>query len=254
MGGFSPQTAVAEKRGFQYDRRWMLTDTHGRFISQREYPQLAQWFASIEENDLIISHRQSAKSLRIEEAHNPERVTTRVKIWRDVLSARNIGKKINQQISKLLDIECSLVFMGLQDRRPIDNLDNAEVSFADAYPYLITNTASLDALSKAHGSEIIMNRFRPNIVIESDTPWQEDTWKLISIEGVSFEIIKPCARCQVPGIDQITGAIDNNILKTMSAQRRFGNKVLFGVNAILADEWMDSVQVGDEVDIVQLVK
>ena len=39
LGGIRLMEADVEERGFRYDRRWMLVDAEGVFVTQRVYPQ-----------------------------------------------------------------------------------------------------------------------------------------------------------------------------------------------------------------------
>ena len=48
LGGISVREALVQLRGLQYDRRWMLTDADGLFVSQREVPEMALLGAAIE--------------------------------------------------------------------------------------------------------------------------------------------------------------------------------------------------------------
>jgi uncharacterized protein len=41
LDGYSPSSAIVEKRGLQYDRRWLITDTEGVFITQRTVGKMA---------------------------------------------------------------------------------------------------------------------------------------------------------------------------------------------------------------------
>ena len=247
LGGFSPEMSVALKRGFEFDRRWMLVDHRGEFISQRSFPRLAQYYVSVEDNNLIFRHRAEDIQLIIEEANSVDKAAISVRIWRDTLHARGLGKKVDRLVSDFLNIPCKLVYMGIQDKRWVDQDPEREVSFADGYPYLITTTASIKDLSAKHGQDIAISRFRPNIVVSNEVPWEEDLWHILNIGETSFEIVKPCARCQVPGIDQTNGQTDEGILKSLAKHRRQGNSILFGVNARLSDDSHGMVSVGDEV-------
>ena len=51
-----------------------------------------------------------------------------------------------------------------------------------------------------------MNRFRPNVVVRDTEAFAEDPWKRIRIGEVVLDVVKPCSRCTIPGVDQITGA------------------------------------------------
>lgn len=80
-----------------------------------------------------------------------------------------------------------------------------ETAFADGFPFLLANAASLDDLNKqlaAKGETALpINRFRPNFVVAGAQPWQEDSWAGLRLGsgdgGVAFDNVKPCDRCKV---------------------------------------------------------
>jgi uncharacterized protein YcbX len=55
LAGIALTSALAIEKGLKYDRRWMLIDKNNRFISQREYAQLALIKISFSNNCLQIS-------------------------------------------------------------------------------------------------------------------------------------------------------------------------------------------------------
>ncbi|MBK7084527.1 MAG: MOSC domain-containing protein [Flavobacteriales bacterium] len=82
-----------------------------------------------------------------------------------------------------------------------------------------------------------MDRFRPNIVIAGGHAFQEDGWKGIATSGARFSLVKPCARCVIPTIDQHTGERGKEPSRTLATYRKrvMGDgkvKVDFGINAM----------------------
>lgn len=65
--------------------------------------------------------------------------------------------------------------------------------------------ASLNDLNQRLDAPILMNRFRPNIVLHGEqAPWAEDEWGKRNIRvqlkqgsAVDLELCKPCSRCTV---------------------------------------------------------
>ena len=98
-----------------------------------------------------------------------------------------------------------------------------------------------------------MDRFRTNILIDNDAPWEEDVWESVEIGGITFDLVKPCARCIMTTQDQVTGErvggnpIQGLAEKRMSADRRVPG-VLFGWNAVPRNE--GTINLGDEMRIV----
>ena len=124
-----------------------------------------------------------------------------------------------------------------------------QVSFADGFPFLIISQASLDDLNSRLDSPVEMNRFRPNIVVSGSKPFEEDTWKEIQIGECRFQIVKPCARCEITTINQQTAERGKEPLRTLATYRRDGNKVLFGQNMVALNT--GKISVGDAVKILK---
>jgi uncharacterized protein YcbX len=123
--------------------------------------------------------------------------------------------------------------------------------FSDGFPVLLTNTASLAALNTALPKPIDMTRFRPNIVMTGATAWAEDQWRRIRIGGVVFRVAKPCARCAVTTVDQMTGERPNKSepLRTLGRIRRTADGVMFGQNLI--PDSPGRIAVGDAIEILE---
>jgi uncharacterized protein YcbX len=208
-----------------------------------------------------------------------------VQVWSSKVRAAVYPDEVNEFFSDALGVPVRLVTM-TEAKRPVNYWyrvnkgDN--VSFADAYPFLLAGQASLDELNRriaenagsrngaprvgpdgSHTegddasipSSIPMNRFRPNLVVEGSEPFEEDTWKKIRIGSTVFHVVKPCARCPIPTIDQETGerrsSEPTRTLATFRTVRRAGkNKILFGQN-LIADEPGGTLHVGDEVQVLE---
>ena len=251
FAGSSLEQVELEGRGFKNDRRWMLVDENGRFVSQREYPFLTLWQAKVNEDSLEFKHKETEEVFVIEQAKAINGDLIDVEVWGAHFQARLVEIP-NDILVQKLSIPARLVYMADDSRRDIDPSyakDNEEVSFADGYPYLITNTASLDVLSERLGEKLEMLRFRPNIVVESSTPFAEDEWKTIKINQQQFRIPKPCARCVMITIDPKTTQKNPKVMGTLAEFRKEGSKVLFGANAIWESHSNEAafIRVGDEV-------
>jgi len=251
FAGSSLEEAELEARGFKNDRRWMLVDEHGRFISQREYPFLTLWRVKVDGNSLEFEHKKTGEVFVIDNVKATDGDLVDVEVWGTHFQARLVEMK-NDLLFQNLGVSARLVYMSDDTRRGIDPSyakEDEEVSFADAYPYLITNTASLEVLSERLGEKLEMLRFRPNIVVESNTPFVEDDWKIIRINQQQFRIPKPCSRCVMITIDPQTTQKKPKVMETLAEFRKEGNKVLFGANAIWESHSNETafVRVGDEL-------
>ena len=127
---------------------------------------------------------------------------------------------------------------------------DGQVAFADGYPALLISQASLTDLNGRLEIKVPMARFRPNIVVDGCDPFAEDTWQTIRIGNLTLDVVKPCDRCEIVTVDQQTGQVAKEPLKTLASYRREGNKVLFGQNCVHHD-W-GSLRVGDPVEVLSL--
>ncbi|MEP6341795.1 MAG: MOSC domain-containing protein [Maricaulaceae bacterium] len=231
--------SILKPRGLEFDRRWMLVDGQGQFISQRTHPKLAQLRVTPKSHGLIIDLGKTELSVLIPQADRID-----VSVWKSSLCAPVADKQTNSVLSEWLGTDVRLVYMDEATHRPTSAewAPSHETSFSDGYPVLVTNTASLAAVNDyiaAHGhAPISMARFRPNVVIETDKPWAEDDWKCLQIGEAELELVKPCTRCTVTTLDPQTGEARPE--PVIEALRKFRmstdprNKgVLFGVNAVV---------------------
>lgn len=132
-----------------------------------------------------------------------------------------------------------------KERKYVD--DEQLVSFADGYPFLIIGQSSLDDLNKRLASPVPINRFRPNFVFTGGDAFEEDNWKDFFIGNLKFRAVKPCDRCVITTTNQETAERNEEPLKTLSTFRKFGNKVLFGMNVISYST--GAVSVGDKINL-----
>lgn len=246
LAGISLAEAELTPRGLKYDRRWLLVDSDNKFLTQRTLPQLSLIQIALLNEGLLCSFPGADNHIVPYIPTHPDPVS--VQIWEDVIPALYVSDESDRWFSHILGFDCRLVYMPDASHRQID-LQYASpgdyVSFADAYPYLILGHATLDELNKRLTSPVPMNRFRPNLVFQGGTPFEEDTWRSIRIGEATFSLVKPCARCVVITIDQETGEKGTEPLTTLSTFRKQGNKVLFGQNALCLDG--NIVRLGDPI-------
>jgi len=244
--GHEINCAIVNRRGLGMDRRWMLVDAGGNFISQRELSTLTQ-FRPEYQDDLIIKHLPTADVRAIDKSVFSELLT--VTVWGQECAAHGASNGINQWFSDKLKIPVRLVFMGENDIRPVASANNSDiVSFADDSPVLLTTLASLSELNNRLADGVEINRFRPNILIDGVEPYAEDQWRNVKIGQVEFRVVKLCARCHNINIDQHTGLAGKEPLKTLSTYRKVGNRVNFGVYLTPANEGI--IHEGDEVIVL----
>jgi uncharacterized protein YcbX len=242
--------------GVVADRRWMVVDSHGRFVSQRETPQLALIVPALDGGALHLQGRHGAP-LSIDPGRTPP--TTRdVVVWRDTVRAHDEGDEAARWITRELGRDARVVRFDPGLPRVCNpeyaGDSGAHTFFADAYPLLLIGSASLAHLNERLGRKgaapLPMNRFRPNIVIDGLEPHQEDRLETIIAGPTVLKPVKPCTRCRVTTTDQATAAVGREPLPTL-AEYRYDARlagVTFGMNAIVTTGGM--VDVGDAVSFL----
>jgi uncharacterized protein YcbX len=254
LKGIALTEAKIEKRGLQYDRRWMLVDISNKFFTQREFPKMATISISTESTGLKIDvERRETLFVPFDARANS---TAEVEVWGSHCPADFVSAEADRWFSEVLDTECRLVYMPDESLRPVDPnfaVANDVVSFADGYPFLVTTEASLADLNSRLAQSVGMNRFRPNFVISGTEPFEEDNWKSVTIGSTSFHVAKPCGRCVMTTVDQERGVkVGVEPLRTLASFRTRNNSVMFGQNLIAAREG-DTIRVGDQFRVAEFV-
>lgn len=252
LGGISLQEAEVEERGLKYDRRWMLTDKTGNFMSQRTYSQMALLQVSLTAKGLLIRHKKNLLAPLTIPFDATTHMEVTVGIWDDVCTALVVSAIANEWFSHALQVPVQLVSMPGTTRRFVDSnyANNKEiVSFADGYPFLMIGQSSLDDLNRRLERPLPMNRFRPNFVFKSGAPYTEDIMHTFRIGDITFTAVKPCARCVLTTIDQEQATKGTEPLKTLSTYRTIKNKIMFGQNLLHTGAGV--IKVGDKLSVQQ---
>jgi uncharacterized protein YcbX len=251
LGGIRLEKAVVQGKGLQFDRRWMLVDKAGVFLTQRTHPEMALFKPEIQGELISITFRKGQKtdpSISFNPRTPPSGKWMAAKIWDDEVSVIEVDAGISQWFSHHLGINCKLVYFPEEKPRPVDaqyKVNNEQVSLADAYPFLIIGQSSLDGLNAMLPEPLPMNRFRPNFVFVGGDPYEEDTWRNLSIGKIRFVAVKKSDRCAITTVNQDTAEKGSEPLRTLSGYRKVNNKIFFGQNLVALNE--GEVAVGDSV-------
>lgn len=251
LGGISLLESKVESRGLQYDRRWLVVDENGVFLTQRQLPQMATIETRIDTNELILSARNDNFRVPLEtEGPNAE-----VRIWNDVVSAIEIQNGVEKFLSDVLGHKCRLVWMPDSSERKVEEncAKNGEItSFSDGFPFLVLGQSSLDDLNLRLDEPFPANRFRTNFLFSGGEAFAEDFWTRFRIGEVEFEILKPCSRCVITTIDQKSGDKEGKEpLKTLASYRARDGQVYFAQNAVARS--FGTVRVEDEIEIIKTI-
>jgi len=255
IGGFSVNEARLTDRGLEHDRRWMLVDEDGNFITQREVPAMACLRTTPHGDGFRVTDTRDGATLDLPWTFEG-RETRMCSVWSDRVRTMITENAWSTWFSERMGRTAHLVHMPDATKRRTDGrYAKSLTSLSDGFPYLIVSQASLDDLNArgaAHAHEqkgtwtpMTMHRFRANLVINGGDPFQEDHWRDITIGAARFTVVKPCARCVIITTDQNSGVRGKEPLRTLATYRSKGHKVMFGMNAVGDDA--GTVSVGDLV-------
>ncbi len=256
LGGISVSRWRLDSFGLFLDRRWMMVDTEGNFMTQRKYPQMARVVPKLTgaegtgPHSLILSHPQMGTfKVPVADLESP-RVSVRV--WSDQVKAVPVAEEADRWLSEAIGVSCQLVWFADDVMRQVDTRyaeKGDRTAFADGFPLLLIGQGSLDDLNRRLQEPLPMRRFRPNLVVTGATPFAEDEWCRIRIGEITLRVVKPCSRCIITTVDPDTGCYSGKEpLRTLATYRRRGNRIYFGQN--LVHEGQGEIKVGMEVRIV----
>lgn len=246
--GLAVDDATVEARGLTGDRRFMVVDANGDFITARQEPRLLLIKGTPTTGGVQLT-APDAEDLEVA----PTAGTMDVAVWSSAVTAARTSAEADAWISRYLDRSCRLVYMGDSAARPVKpdySEPGDEVSFADALPVLVISQGSLDDLNGRLDDPISMARFRPNLVIAGCAPHAEDTWQRIRVGDAELALVKPCDRCVLTTLDPVSAMRDptQEPLRTLATYRRWDGKVWFGQNA--TPRVLGRIQVGDRVEVL----
>lgn len=251
LGGISIPKSIVTDRGLRYDRRWMLVDLHSRFMTQRDFPEMALLKVQIKEGKgLTISNKRKGGSIDIPFETDGE--TIPVQVWSDRIKGIVVGRNMDEWFSEMLGKHCRLVYMPEGTKRKVDGryaINKEITSFSDGYPFLTIGQGSLEDLNSRLAEKLPINRFRPNIVFTGGAPYEEDTLAHFTIRNIHFYGVKLCSRCTITTINQDTLEKGKEPLRTLAAYRMKNNKIYFGQNLVHDGE--GTIEVGDEMKVLE---
>jgi uncharacterized protein YcbX len=225
----------------------MLVDQNGVFITQRTRKELTRFEVRITANGLGVKDRETKSEFTVK----PEEFVStlaKVEIWEDEVLNTLMNLEASRWFSQILSEQVRLVKINPANNRrtkPKHHTKYSQItSFADSLPILLCGTASFKAVEEDYGPYNWL-RFRPNIIVNTTTPFEEDFWDTISINDVEFENKKRCARCNLIMLDPETALVDKEFLGKLSRYRTHDNLVYFGIQTVPLGP--GTIQIGDSV-------
>ncbi|MCY3768637.1 MAG: MOSC domain-containing protein [Gammaproteobacteria bacterium] len=249
LKGVSLESAQLTAAGFEHDRQWMVVHPDGRFLTQRECPQMALVETAIDNGKLVLDTFGMESHTVEPVSDHSRRISTAV--WGDPVSAMVQAPDTNEWLSQAIGLDCRLVSFPVDQFRQCDpeiSRKGDHVKFADAFPVLVISQASLDFLNSKLSVPVGMNRFRPNLVITGCEAHDEDDWESVRVNGLRLRNGTPCGRCSVPTVDPDAGVLAGpEPIHTLSSYRQRDGEIHFGMTFIPDTEGILSV--GDPVSL-----
>jgi uncharacterized protein YcbX len=238
LGLLSADRADISFRGIEGDRRFVILDSSGRVVTQRQVGRLTLVTAEYSgaENKLSMTLPDG----RVVDGQ-PDRVeSTATVLWGRVVEGSLIGGNWAEALSEFCGVELRLF-----------ESDKAGACF-DEYPVSIISQASIDYLTGlTDGSKSFeVERFRPTLLLDGCEPHEEDTWlgKGVRIgERLRMRLISRDPRCAITTLDPATGERDFDTLRLILSYRPSVRAAYFGVYGIV--ESPGTVSVGDEFSL-----
>ncbi|MGH8491583.1 MAG: MOSC domain-containing protein [Moraxellaceae bacterium] len=217
-----------------YDRRWMLVDAAGKFVTQRTHPRMCLLSAVVAGEALRLAAPGMADFLALREGEE----LLRVQVWEDALDAWRVSAAADAWCSEFLGMPVRLVVLPPAAQRVVSPQHAGPghlTAFSDGFPILLVTQPSLDALNAKLSAPVDWRRFRPNIVVAGDMPAHaEDTWRRLRVGEIELAVVKPCSRCVIPSIDPETAVKNSQILTVLRGYRaREDGKTYFGQNVVI---------------------
>lgn len=238
MRGFEVEEAKLNFSGIENDRNWMLVDEFGQFMTAREEPRLLHFSTGIsaDQSELKIVFQPNHSPFRFPIAPE-EGQKMQSEIWGDKIQTLHPSPQLSEYFSDCLQKKVFAVYSNKNSGRIKTTISSKKfrLNLADAFPFLILGTNSVEQLSAEYKEKIDIRRFRPNLIFTGGLPFEEDTWKKITIGESSFLCEKKCARCKVIALSPDTIEYNPEILKLMNRTRKINNQIFMGMNLSLLE-------------------
>jgi uncharacterized protein YcbX len=252
-----------EPWGLRGDRRWVVVDAAGECVTAREEHRLLTVTAHTPQTDpgrsnaLRLTAPGSAP-LELDEPNVravPVTVHGRGGGLEGVVAPGSAGAWFSEVLGR-----DDLRLVHVRSPRPLSPTHarpGEATAFADAYPVTLASRVSLrrlgewvDATATRLGERrrgpLVVERFRPNLVVDGDLePFEEDGWTHVDVGPVRFRVVKPVDRCVLTTIDPTTLERTHEPIRTLARHRRWDGATWFAVQ--LVPESVGVVRVGDGV-------
>ena len=237
--GFAVPQAQITPNGLLFDRQWRLVTGEGKFLTQNDAPAMALIKPVLVGSTLQLSCVRSKAAFVVDGGSDG---ATDVTISH---SCKGIdqGDLVSEWLSSILGINARLLRVASVE----NHFDFARPNMS---PVLVISEESLADLNRRLETPVLMNRFRPNLIVRGMEPYEEESWTEVAIGDVVYEASsEPCGRCPMINIDQENGVKSGKEpLKTLATYRRIPGHVIFGKYMVPKSPGI--VRVGDRIKAV----
>jgi uncharacterized protein YcbX len=257
LGGVLAADAAVEPWGLRHDRRWLVLNPDGSYLTARTEPRMLGVTAVPSEGAITLTGLDGSH-LTVAEPADGDLAPTAVS---RLESVRLAGPEAHEWLSVQFGRQLRLAWLDDPRRRPVaaDHGGQAgdPLNLSDAGPLLVATTASMRLLNDwiaegavERGEELPeplpISRFRPNLVVDGPAePFAEDRWKRVAIGAVEFRFAEVCDRCVLTTIDASTYRAGKEPIRTLARHRKWDGKTWFGVRLIPVT--CGVIRVGDAV-------
>lgn len=247
LAGISVDRTEVGELGLAFDRRLMLVNAKGQFLTARKCPQLLSYTTRLVTGGVEVKASQES-SMTVE--YSDFKQDIQVTLWREELLLKSASEPVNQWFSTLLGQDVRLVMLTENCIRFREKLEQ-QVNLSDGYPLLLIGESSLAELNRRASESSSMEQFRTNLVIAGADAFAEDCWHKIKIGEVIFELVKPCERCVMTTVDlsNFTPRSSREPLATLARFRAdHKGRLMFGENLIAKNTGV--IKVGDPIEVI----
>jgi uncharacterized protein YcbX len=252
--GCSVASIELDERGPRGDRRWMLVDENGKYVSLRHVPRLCLIAAELTDDGIALT-LDGAGRIEVRTPEDGQSGWIEANVWSGACRVRVADSAASEDLSRFLDMRCRLAYQPESAAGPdasrYGDFDSQprRIALTDGAPLLLTSMASLADLNARLAEPVPMYRFRPNVVIQGNEPWSEESLRAFTIGEVRFDGVKPCPRCAATTVDYASATKGKEPLRTLATFRKVGSDVNFGMN--VGHRTTGTIRVSDPVVVVE---
>ncbi|XP_071489916.1 molybdenum cofactor sulfurase-like [Diadema antillarum] len=262
--------------GLKYDRRWMVVNEGGVYMSQKRIPKLCliRPVVDLQTKQLVLTYpdmRSFSLPLETVPLETNETTLCQGKVCGDRVKTIDCGDEVAQWLTEVTGQHCRLQKQAEDHQRASklaqgDDSKSSALSLANVSHYLLINKSSTTSLLNAihqHAHEDntetttvstldnLIRRFRANLVVDGCDTYDEESWSELSIQGQAFKVKGRCNRCQMIGIDQGSGEKSTETLSALSAVR--GKRIFFGMHIMNSPDLRNGfkLRTGDIIEVLQ---